>query len=423
MNVLWIALVWPEPGSSAAGVRTMQLLRTLKSSGCTVQVVSPCRSNQHRDKLISEGFLTESFKPNDSEFDLYLKQLNPDVVFFDRFIAEEQFGWRVREQCPDAVRILDTVDLHFLRQVREKVARENGNVFDIPADEFHSEEAIREIASIYRSDLTLIISDFEVELLYSQFGVPLNLLSLCRMSSSSFPGVSRSFEARRDFITIGNFNHPPNLDSYLLLHNGLWNRIRSKLQEQGERGCELHIYGAYPRKEFMELDDPETGFRVKGWADDLADTMGRYRINLAPLSFGAGIKGKVLDGWVAGTPCIATSVAAEGMHGSLEFGGVVEDNWERYAEQAALLYLDSARWCDASIAGTKTVETLFSSERNDSEFLSSIELAVRSKQERRRQNFIGSILWHHGQRSTEFFSRWIETKNKLKTQCLTTSRH
>lgn len=414
MKVLWIVLVWPEPDASAAGFRTLQLIKQLLNAGYDVEVCSPCKTNRHRESLEKLGISTTSYQPNDSLFDEYLKKLNPEIVFFDRFMAEEQFGWRVREQLPNALRVLDTVDLHSLRRARQKLIEESCSLEDFTLDaiELKSVDAIREISSIFRSDLSLIISDAELSLLKSHYKVPAELLELIRFYYPSITKV-RDYKERRHFVAIGNFNHPPNVDSYKVLHNLLWDKIRDELRDRGVFDVELHIYGAYPTKEFISLDNPKSGFRVKGWAKDALETLGEYRVNLAPLRYGAGIKGKISDGWAVGTPCVATEIANEGMCEGLLFGGAIASDKEDFIKEAVALYCDETLWNAASKNGLEIIRALYNEKKNTDSLLMVIRTALENLEHKRHDNFIGQMLWYHRHRSTEFFSRWIETKSEL----------
>ena len=399
MKVLWIALVWPEPESSAAGVRTRQLIAALKSAGHELHVSSPCKTNDYREQLETLGVQTAHFAPNDSNFDTFVKELNPELVLFDRFMAEEQFSWRVREQCPEALRILDTIDLHSLRRARERVVLENEKL------DLGSEDALREVAAIFRSDLSLLVSPEEIALLTGHYRIPPELLTLTRMFCELSETIPK-FSERKNFVVIGNFNHAPNADSCRVLHQELWRKIRARLPE-----AELHIYGSYPSQQILKLSDPKSGFIVKGWTEDARLTLGQYRVNLAPLRFGAGIKGKVLEGWAVGTPCVGTSVAAEGICEDLTFGGFVENNWEQFAERAVQLHQDQECWDRASADGQTVLKELYGVEKNAKKFMQEIEKLVAEKEARRSRNYIGAMLWREQNRSTEFFSRWIESKN------------
>ena len=415
MKILWIAFVWPEPDSSAGGARTSQLLSFCHEAGHQVVVSSPCQSNKYREQLERRGFTCVQFPPNDSGFDAFLREYSPEIVVFDRFMIEEQFSWRVREQCPDAFRILDTIDLHFLRKGRERHVTRGEPSTELSQEETHSSDAIRELSSIYRSDLSFIISETEMDLLCRKYKIPRELLLFVPLSSTALENTP-SFQARKNCVTIGNFNHAPNRDSFYLLKDTLWNLIRNRLIAKGVKDPELHLFGAYATAEFLAFDSPATGFRVRGFVPDSRSALSHYRVNLAPLRFGAGVKGKISDGWAGGTPCVATNVAAESMtleyNGEPVFGGLISDSWEQFADHVTELYLNESRWSAAQQNGFEVLKRRFSYENSRSIFLAALSEQTHSAKEKRLANTIGVLLWYQGARSTEFFSRWIEEKKK-----------
>ena len=418
MKVLFLLLVWPEPDSSAAGTRTRQLIETLLLEGHEVCASSPCRENPYRELLEERGCKTVSHQPNDSSFDTFIASYSPDVVIFDRFIAEEQFSWRVRQECPTALRVLDTVDLHSLRKIREAKVRGGESALELKQTDLLTKDALRELASIYRSDLTLLVSEAEREILQKSYMVPASLLAHCGIGYTPLSSPP-PFESRRHFVTIGNFNHPPNYDSVLTLRNTLWPLIKTSLSDSvrslsdsGENGAELHVYGSYASEKVLQLDDPKGGFRIMGRAEDAQKTLSQYRVNLAPLRFGAGVKGKIADGWAAGTPCVTTAIGAEGMGTLSDFGGVVTDEWNEFAEKAARLYSEAGEWEAAQRRGREMLQRFFNPEKMKKEFTHVIGELVEGGHARRSKNLVGAMLWREQLRSTEFFSRWIESKNR-----------
>lgn len=414
MKILWIAFIWPEPDSSAAGFRTAFLLEILQRAGYDVRVCSPCGENSYRTRLEELGFRTHSIGPNDPSFDEYLLAFDPGVVVFDRFMIEEQFGWRIQKLLPRAARVLDTVDLQFIRKGRESSFVEEECISaTIPDAVLGSDVALREVAAVFRSDLTLLVSEFEQEVLTHDFGVPAYLLQICSFMYRKSEEVVPSFDERRNFVSIGNFSHKPNSDAFDLLHRRIWPEMRGLLQERGFENCELHLFGAYPTREFMRRDDKRSGFRVLGKADNAITCLSRYRVNLAPLRFGAGIKGKIADGWAAGTPCVSTTIGAEGMSLGNDFGGTVSATCEEFAVAAVELYLNREQWTASQKIGLKILAEKFDFDRNSANFVNQIEAVVSNLPEVRRKNSTGKILWSHGYRSTEYFSRWIEVKNEL----------
>jgi hypothetical protein len=409
MKLLWIGTVWPEPDATAAGGRTVRLLKACQEAGHEVRFVSPCQENPYQNALESLGIRTERLLPNDAAFDSYLLAYKPEIVCFDRFMIEEQFSWRVREQVPEALRILDTVDLHSLRRERQRSVASGDQSSSTPL----SDDTLRELAAIYRSDLSLIISSAEAYLLKDRFGVPGSLLEVTGFFYPD-PPPFRGWEERENLVFIGNGLHQPNLDAVRYLKRTLWGSIRAALAGRGTADVELHIYGAYLPPEIMQFDNPRERFRVLGKANDVYETLRRYRCNLAPLRFGAGLKGKVSDGWMVGTPCVATPMAAEGMVRGERFGGVIEEHMERYPQRVAELYTDKGIWEEAQANGREVLTTLFCEARNVQIFQERLTRLYQEGARLREQNIVGALLWYNGLRSTEYFSRWIECKNKSR---------
>jgi glycosyltransferase involved in cell wall biosynthesis len=327
-NLLIIGSVFPEPSSSAAGSRMMQLIELFLSNNYQITFASAAAENPYTMDLKKLGVKKISIELNNSSFDAFISELNPGIVLFDRFMTEEQFGWRVAENCPEAVRILDTEDLHCLRYARQKAVKEN-KLFS--TDDLISDYSKREIASIYRCDTSLIISSYEMELLLNFFKVDEDLLHyvpfMLNPFSNSYINTLPAFEERKHFISMGNFLHEPNWDAVQFLKNEIWQLIRKQLPQ-----AELHVYGAYPSQKVFELNNLKQGFIIKGRADKAIEVMYKTRVCLAPLRFGAGLKGKLTDAMTAGTPSVTTSIGAEAMHGDLPWAGCIAETAENMAE-------------------------------------------------------------------------------------------
>lgn len=346
----------------------------------------------------------QNIKLNDVSFDEFIKKLNPEIVVFDRYITEEQFGWRVSENCPKALKILDTEDLHFLRKAREEAIKDGKPVSEA---NLFSETAKRELASILRCDLSLIISEFEMELLQNRFKISPEILYYLPFlvetvsEEKSFP----SFNERHNFLAIGNLLHAPNVDSVLQLKK-FWPEIREQLPD-----AELHIYGAYAPQQVLQLNNIKEGFLIKGWADDLEIVMKTYRVQLAPLRFGAGLKGKLLDAMRFGLPSVTTEIGAEGMCGELPFGGTISTSKEKFINASIQLYSQKDLWNKAQQNGFSIIENRFQKELFSEVFKNQIQSILANLEKHRRQNFMGQILQHHTLQSTKYMGKWIEAKN------------
>ena len=145
-HILFIGLVWPEPNSSAGGSRTIQLINLFLSKGWKVTFASAASDSEFAINLETLGVQKVNIVLNSDSFDVFLKKIQPSIVVFDKFMIEEQFGWRVEENCPHALRILDTIDLHCLRLARQNALKEDRT---FTYSDLTSDVAKREIASIF----------------------------------------------------------------------------------------------------------------------------------------------------------------------------------------------------------------------------------------------------------------------------------
>ncbi|MGP9800716.1 glycosyltransferase family 4 protein [Rheinheimera sp. NSM] len=401
-----IGYVWPEPNSSAAGYRMLSLIKLFLAKGWQVSFASAAEPGLHRYPLTELGVTEHCIRLNDSSFELWLQQQAPQAVMFDRFMLEEQFGWRVEQACPQALRILDMEDCHALRDARQQCFNAGKAV---AAEDLNSELALREIAAIYRCDLTLVISEFELQLLQQHYRVPPALLCYCPFLLDDLPLLpTPDYDARQHFIAIGNFRHAPNWHAVLWLKQEIWPLIRQQLPQ-----AELHIYGAYPPPKATALHNPKQGFLIKGWAEDALAVMQQARVCLAPLAFGAGLKGKLLDAMRCGTPNVTTETGAEGMTLQCDWGGVIAQDSNSIARAAVSLYQQRELWQRLQSTGYNIVQQRFALAQHDARIWQQFSGVKQELESHRQANFTGLMLRHHNYRSTKFMGQWIEAKTRL----------
>lgn len=408
-KLLVIGFVWPEPNSSAAGSRMMQLIGLFQKQGYEVTFASAAQDSDFMVNLSEFGIEKAAIALNHSSFDEFVKTLQPNVVLFDRFMIEEQFGWRVVENCPNAIRILDTEDLHCLRIARQKALKQN-RLFSIN-DLLVEEVAKREIASILRCDLTLMVSEFEMDVLQNVFRIDASLLFylpiLFDVFETSFVDEFPSFEERDGFVFIGNFLHEPNWDAVLFLKESIWPKISQKIPK-----ATLKIYGAYPSQKVLQLHHPKTNFFIMGRAENAQEVVQQSKVVLAPLRFGAGIKGKLLEAMQTGTPSVTTNIGAEAMHGNLPWNGFVTDTVEDFVDAAVQLYTHSSIWLASQQNGFSILNKRYQKDLFEGIFVERLQHLLSNIEGHRRNNFYGALLQHHTLSSTKYMSKWIEAKNK-----------
>lgn len=386
----------------------MEIISVFISASYEVVFASAANDSDYMVDLKDASVRKVSIQLNDVSFDSFVRELNPAIVLFDRFTSEEQFGWRVAEQCPDALRILDTEDLHCLRAARHKAFKEIRNFKE---EDLVSDISKREIASIYRCDLSLIISKVEMKFLIDYFKVDASLLlylpflleKITEEKIALWPG----FEQRSGFISIGNFLHEPNWDAVLYLKQEIWPLIRKKLPK-----VELFVYGAYPSHKVFDLHNPKEGFIIKGRAQDAKEVMSKARVCIAPLRFGAGIKGKLADAMLSGTPNVTTDIGAESMKEKLPWSGEIKNNAIEIADAAVELCSDELKWHRAQQNGTEIINSLFAREKFEKDFISTLSNLQKNLQDHRLQNFTGAMLMQHTALSSRYMAMWIEAKNK-----------
>lgn len=406
-HVLIIGYVWPEPDSSAAGSRMLQLIELFLQQGWRVTYASPAADSDHSVDLGALGVARAAIELNSASFDTFVQSCAPDMVMFDRFMMEEQFGWRVEKHCPQALRLLDTEDLHCLRQARHQALKQQRTMTQ---QDLVGDLAVREVASILRCDLALMISEVEIELLINRFNVPETLLHRCRFmlpemtqaDQQNWPG----FDQRQHFISIGNFRHAPNWDAVLHLKQQVWPLIRQQLP-----AAQLHIYGAYPPPKATQLHCPQQGFVVQGWAEDARAVMQSARVCLAPLRFGAGIKGKLTEAMQAGTPSVTSRIGAEAMHDQLPWNGAIEDDAKAFADQAVRLYTDRQCWQQQPPRGAAIINQCYDRQSIGAALIERIGQLRQGLDQHRLDNFTGAMLRHHSMKSLQYMSQWIEAKN------------
>eukprot|EP00934_Nitzschia_sp_Nitz4_P002090 Nitzschia sp. Nitz4//scaffold191_size41780//6687//7988//NITZ4_007462-RA/size41780-processed-gene-0.76-mRNA-1//-1//CDS//3329540166//2090//frame0 len=373
---------------------------------------------------------------------------NPlDMVVFDRFYMEEAYSFAVRRHYPNAMLVLDMQDMHSLRVYREQVVqqwdkdiklREHKNhdpfqvlplvMGDVPSI-VQQDHLLRELAAIQRSDLTLVCSPVEKRLLEERYQIPSSKLCLSSFFVPTNPSshnanlvISSSVVSQEpSFVFCGGFKHPPNVDAVRLLLDTLWPKIRQQLPN-----AQLHIYGAYCPSHFKARTSRKHGIQVHGFAPDLDSIFQPGHVVLAPIRFGAGIKGKIVDAWTYGLPVVTTPVGAEGMTidnnggtsqesmSSSSFGGAVTWSSEDFVEAAVALATDEANFLKATTTGRRILAELYDEKQNWDHMDAAVQDTWRHLNERRSKDVGRAVLWHQSARSTEYFSRWIELKESLK---------
>ncbi len=410
MNVLIIGKVWPEPQSSAAGWRILQLIELFRHQNWEITFASAASESEYSANLESLSIKTTPIRLNDPSFHSFIEELKPDLVLFDRYMTEEQFGWKVREACPNAIQILDTEDLHGVREGRKVALKEKRPFIK---EDLLNKISLREIASIFRCDLSLIISEYEMNVLKSSFQVEDSLLHytpfFLEPIDEELVKKWKGYDSREHFVWIGNFLHEPNWDTVQYLKKEIWPSIKKEIPK-----AELHIYGAYAGEKAFNLHNEGEGFLVKGRALDVEDVFQNARVLLAPIRFGAGLKGKLVEAMQYGLPSVTTEIGAEGIPGKLAWPGAIGANSDELINKAIALYSSPEKWVYAQALGVNIINKRFTKQTHMEALIRRINELRGELKQHRTNNFIGSMLHHHTLSSSKFMGKWIEEKNRTQ---------
>ena len=422
-KVLFVGLVWPEPNSTAAGQNILSYIQLFVQHGYDVTFACAADKSPHSAPLLSLGVQEKAIELNDSSFDAFVNHLAPVITVFDRFISEEQYGWRVSAAAPQSMKILDCEDLHFLREARHQAYKQskNNSEYDVTLSTkelMYSDMCKRELASIMRCDLSILLSKYECDLLTGTFGIPSSFIHYCPflLAKPMQNKLAKSFEQRADFISIGSFRHAPNWDAVLTLKQRIWPAIHKALPD-----ARCHIYGSYLSPKAKQLENKKEGFLVHGFAEDAKEVIGNARVLLAPLNFGAGIKGKLVDAMQCRTPSVTTEIGAEGLIpkelNAEDWPGAVhtiQDSCEEFIESSVALYSSCETWTKASKQSSTLFSSIFDFEKQSQALMVAIESILSNLTKHRQVHFLGQVMQHHTMSSTKYMSQWIEAKTRLQ---------
>ena len=349
-RLLFIDWSTPRPDCDAGSITALYLMKILVDLGYDV-VFAP-------DDMLRLGHYTETLESigitclSADRHGPLLQHLVAEGAGYDyALICRAPFAAKwldpIRTHAPAAKVILNTADLYFLREVRE--AELEGSAEKLAAALRWKEQ---ELDIIRRCDHCIVMSDHEQAILARE--APDARVHLVPLMFVDIPGRATGFDARRDLLFIGGFLHRPNVDAATWFCEDVWPRVRERLP-----GVRVHLLGSNPTDEVQALAK-HAGVEVVGFVEDLKPWFDAIRLSVAPLRYGAGIKGKLGTSLSFGVPSVATSIAVEGMHLVDDAHVLVADDAEAFADLVVALYTDPALWDRISRAGLDFVTATYS---------------------------------------------------------------
>ena len=349
-RVLVVDAYTPTPDRDSGSLRMAELLSLLVEEGCAVSFLSQGLGHDGPYTQALQHLGVECWwQPWIGDLPRWLRRHGAqfDAIVVSRHYVLSPLLPMLRELAPRARIVFDTVDLHFLREQRE--AEQLGAAAANAARQTRRAE----LGLVRAVDETWVVSPVEEALLADLVpGAKVAVVSNIHRVEPVTPG----FAGRADLVFVGGFRHPPNVDAVLWLGREILPRLRDRLPE-----VRVHVVGADAPPEVQALAG-EPGLVVHGHVPDLEALLDRSRIALAPLRFGAGIKGKVNQALARGLPVVATACAVEGM--ALENGHdvLVADSAEDFADAVVRLYGDEALWNTLRAGGYANTAAHFSAD-------------------------------------------------------------
>jgi O-antigen biosynthesis protein len=350
-QILIIDAQTPRPDHDSGSLRLVNLMRLLREEGAHVVFLPADRhriepyATQLQDLGVETWHAPFSARPP-----AWLREHGPrfDAAMVSRHYVASEFLPLLRTHAPQAKLIFDTVDLHYLRERRGA---------EVAGDAALARAAERtralELAIIAKSDVTLVVSAIERELLRQDApNARVELLS----NLHRIAGAGQPFAHRHDLVFVGGFRHPPNVDAVRWFVQEVFPSVRARLPD-----VRFHCIGSDPPPQIEALA-AASGVIVHGHVADIDPHMDGGRIAIAPLRYGAGVKGKINLSMAHGQPVVATSCAVEGMHLRDGEDVLVADDPQAFADAVVRLYEDEALWNSVARNGLDSVERNFSLE-------------------------------------------------------------
>ena len=262
-----------------------------------------------------------------------------------------------RRVAPEARVIFHAPDLYFLRETREAELTQNRGAL---ANARMTRN--REVAMMRAADRVVLVSPAELPFIRHELpDVPVSIFPALYAPVTNQPA---GFSTRRDIFFLGGFKHSPNVNAVTWFAENVWPLVHEALPD-----VIFNIVGAEVPPSVLDLAQAP-GIRVVGYVPDLTPILNGSRVGIAPLLYGAGIKGKLGVTMGAGIPCVCTTIAAEGMGIIDGVHARVADDPRSFANAIVSLYTDEALWTRISENGRALVKERFGDGANRASLLS-----------------------------------------------------
>lgn len=339
LRVLVLDQTAPEPDRDAGSITALEIMRALRDLGCEVTfaaVSNGAHTPPYTETLAALG-IRSVLSPWEHDLAAHLKQHGQAyaAVMVFRVATVASHLDVVRRHAPQARLIFHPSDLHFLREERRSAI--DGAAARRDAESRAAIEAL-ELTTIRQADVTIVHSTYERDLIAGR--VPGAEVEVFGWIFEPRSGGS-AFEGRRGLVFLGGFRHPPNVDAVRYFVQDVMPLVVAALPD-----VVLHVVGSDAPPELKALAGPNV--HVHGFVEDLEPLLLATRLSVAPMRYGAGIKGKIVTAMAHGVPVVTTDIGAEGM-GLTHGENVLVANAPRaFADAVVAAYSDGETWARLS---------------------------------------------------------------------------
>ncbi|HZD05715.1 MAG TPA: glycosyltransferase, partial [Longimicrobiales bacterium] len=299
-----------------------------------------------------------------------------DLAIFAFWYIAHRYAHVVRRLSPDTRIIVESVDLHWLRNARRILGGSAGEQGEL--DERYGGDLVAELNAYAAADAVLTVSDKEAALVNDIVGV--SGLARAVPDCDETPPSSLSFEERAGILFIGNFRHPPNLDAVRFLCGDIMPLLPPLLRARHP----LWIVGNELDGRVAEAAADVPGAQLVGWVPSLEPYLHAARVSVIPLRYGAGTKRKAIQALLARTPSVATPVGVEGL--DVEDGEhvLVAENAAAFAGALEQLLVDRELWSRLAAGGRERMLATHGRDLARTRFLEAVgEVLARPSRKRR----------------------------------------
>lgn len=384
MRLLFVYCMFPEPDTNAGGFRLFEIVKIFLNQGYSITFLAKYANHpRYRSALEDLGVecicdLGTSLTDCLAQFASFLRERAFDIAVFSHYFNYNTYAPYLQAFLPNCHLILDTVDLHFLRLQRE-AALSSDPVMQKYAEQVHYQE----VSAILDADCLWMVTKKERDIvlpIVSNSEIAIHVVPIIHPVEKHLQAYSQ----RKGVVFLGNYGHSPNVDAVNYFMQEVFPLLCQMLPE-----VHITIAGNQPPTHFQKYTEAYANVSVTGFVPDHRDILSSHLVGIAPLRYGAGMKGKIGEYLACGLPCVSTSIGAEGMELEHEHEILIADDPVQFAKMIMKLYCDIDLWQALSSAGARYIQKHLSPEAITPFVLNAIQISKFPERRERLEQQLG----------------------------------